>query len=326
MKVCIYGAGAVGGFMGAQLSRAGFEVSAVARGATLEALRRHGFRVLGAAEEFSAPVSVSDRPADLGQQDLLVVAVKAPALPAVARGIAPLLGEDTAVLSAMNGVPWWYFHRFGRKLQGARVDAVDPEGVVSAGIPPERVVGCVVHGSWAQEQPGLVRHKAGKRLIVGEPDGSSSERLGRVAGALQTAGFEVEVSARIQADIWYKLWGNMTMNPISGLTGATCDRILDDPLVDRFCLDIMAEAARIGEKIDCPIGESGEERNAITRQLGAFKTSMLQDVEAGRPVELDAIVTAVQEIGQRVGEPTPSIDALLGLARLHAQVRGLYPS
>jgi 2-dehydropantoate 2-reductase len=325
MRVCIYGAGAVGGFIGAQLSRVGYQVSAVARGATLDALRGHGFRVRSGEGEFSAPVTASDRPEELGPQDVVVVAVKAPALPAVARAVSPLLGEGTAVVSAMNGVPWWYFHHFGGDLEGFRVEAVDPGGVVSAGLPPGRVVGCVVHGSWAQLEPGLILHKAGNRLILGEPKGTSTERLERIAGALREAGFELEVSERIQADIWYKLWGNMTMNPISGLTGATSDLILDDPLVNRFCLAIMAEAAAIGARIGCPITESGEERNKVTRQLGAFKTSMLQDVEAGRPVELDALVTAVREIGRRVGESTASIDALLGLARLHARVRGLYP-
>jgi 2-dehydropantoate 2-reductase len=170
-----------------------------------------------------------------------------------------------------------------------------------------------------------VRHNAGKRLIIGEPDGSDSKRLRELAALLSKATFEVEVSHRIQYDIWYKLWGNMTMNPVSAFTGATLDLILDDPLVTRFCLNVMEEAARIGAKIGCVIKESGEDRNAVTRELGAFKSSMLQDVEAGKPVELNSFLAVVREIGEKVGEPTPNMDILLGLARLHAQVHGLYP-
>jgi 2-dehydropantoate 2-reductase len=175
-------------------------------------------------------------------------------------------------------------------------------------------------------EPGLVRHNAGSRLIIGEPDGRQSERLRTLAAYLSQAGFDAVVSKCIQADIWYKLWGNMTMNPVSAITGATCDRVLDDPLVSGFCLAVMREAAAIGARIGCPIAQRGEDRNAVMRQLGAFKTSMLQDVEAGKPVEIDALVSVVREIGQKTGEPTPNIDILLGLARLHARTHGLYPA
>ena len=325
MRIVIYGAGAVGGFIAARLSAAGNEVSAVARGATLAALRAHGVRVESDDGPSVARISATDDPAALGPQDLVVVAVKAPALGDVARRIGSLLRTDTVVMTAMNGVPWWFFDGFGGKYAGTRLASLDPDGSLAAAIPTRNVVGCVVHGAWTAPAPGVVRHVTGRRLIVGEPDGTASPRLDRLAVTLRAAGFEVEASRRIQADVWYKLWGNMTMNPVSAITGATCDRILDDPLVNRFCLGVMAEAARIGARIGCPISESGEDRNAITRKLGAFKTSMLQDVEAGKPVELDALVTAVREIAQLVGEPTPATDALLGLARLHARVRGLYP-
>jgi len=325
VRIAIYGAGAVGGFIGAQLAAAGNEVSAVARGATLEALRAHGVRVESDDGVAVTRIAATDDPAALGPQDLVVVAVKAPALRDVARRIGPLIGRDTVVMTAMNGVPWWFFDGFGGEHAGTRLASVDRDGSIAAAIPTRHVVGCVVHGAWTAPAPGVVRHVTGRRLIVGEPDGTGSPRLQELAETLRAAGFEVEASPRIQADVWYKLWGNMTMNPVSAITGATCDRILDDPLVNRFCLDAMAEAARIGARIGCPISQSGEDRNAITRKLGAFKTSMLQDVEAGRPVELDALVTVVREIGQLVGEPTPAIDALLGLARLHARVRGLYP-
>jgi 2-dehydropantoate 2-reductase len=251
--------------------------------------------------------------------------VKATALSQVAEQIGPLLGPDTVVLTAMNGIPWWFFEGFGGAFAGLKLRTVDPDGFISERIPTRHVVGGVVHGSYAVVEPGVVRHVAGKRLIIGELGGAVTERVGALAEAFARAGLEVQVSRSIQSEIWYKLWGNMTMNPISALTGATCDRILDDPLVNRFCLEIMAEAARISAKIGCPIEQSGEDRNAITRELGAFKTSMLRDVEAGRSIELDALVAVVREIGKAVGEPTPSIDTLLGLARLHARVRGLYP-
>jgi 2-dehydropantoate 2-reductase len=240
--------------------------------------------------------------------------------------VGPLLGAETVVLPAMNGVPWWFFHGLGGSHEGAAVRAVDPDGRVAAAIPVRHVIGCVVHATCSVVAPGLGRHGFGRGLIVGEPGGLASARVSALAGRLESAGFDTTVSKRIQADVWYKLWGNMTMNPMSALTGATCDRLLDDPLLDRFTLAIMAEAAAIGEKIGCPIRQSGEERNAVTRKLGAFKTSMLQDVEAGKPLEIDALLTAVSEIGGRVGVATPSTDALLGLTRVFAAGRGLYRS
>lgn len=324
MKIAIYGAGAVGGYLAARLASAGHEVSAVARGATLHALRARGLRLEAPDGVTTARIAASDDPATLGPQALVVVAVKAPALVDIARRIAPLLGQDTMVMTAMNGVPWWFFDRFGGRYAGTRLSSVDPGGAIAAAIPSRHVVGCVVHLACTTVEPGVIRHVAGNRLIVGELGGEGSPRLRELAEALREAALDTEVSDRIQADVWYKLWGNMTMNPVSAITGATCDRILDDPLVNRFCLGVMAEAARIGTAIGCPITESGEDRMAVTRKLGAFKTSMLQDVEAGRPVELDALVAAVREIGELVGVPTPGIDALLGLARLHARVRGLY--
>jgi 2-dehydropantoate 2-reductase len=325
MKICIYGAGAVGGFIGALLARNGCEVSAVCQGATLDALRNYGLRLQLKDELLTEKVCATDDPATLGVQDVVVIAVKAPALVHIAQRVAPLIGPNTIVLTAMNGVPWWFFGGFGGQYAGMKLESVDPDGAIAAAIPSRQVVGCVVHGSFSSIAPGFVRHGFGKRLIIGEPDGNDSERVRTLAALLVESGFDIDVSRNIQSDIWFKLWGNMTMNPVSAITGATCDRILGDPLVYRFCLDVMGEAARIGAKIGCPISQSGEERCAVTRELGAFKTSMLQDVEKGKAVELDALVSAVREIGQKVGEPTPNIDALLGLARLHARVRGLYP-
>jgi 2-dehydropantoate 2-reductase len=317
MKVCVVGAGAIGSFIGARLGSRSCEVAALARGATAAALRAHGFRLEQAGGLVTAPVRVVEDGASLGAQDLVVLAVKGPSLGGVADKVTPLLGPETMVLTAMNGVPWWFFlSAAGGACDGMRLTSVDPAGRIAAAIPERHVIGCVVHATCSVVEPGLVRHGFGDELIVGEPSGGVSVRVTALAELLRSAGFKATVSARIQADIWYKLWGNMTMNPISALTGATCDRILDDPLLNRYTLAIMAEAAAIGERIGCPIGQSGEDRNAVTRKLGAFKTSMLQDAHAGRPLEIDALVTAVTEIGAKVGVPTPHTDALLGLVRV----------
>lgn len=324
MKVCIVGAGAIGGFLGARLGAAGCTMSAVARGATLGALARQGFVLLQQGERITSPVGAHDDPSRLGPQDLVILAVKGQALPAAAQAVRPLLAPHTMVLTAMNGVPWWFFDGLEGPYKGLRVDAVDRDGSVRAAIPAEHVIGAVVHASCSVAEPGVVRHAMGKGLIIGEPGGGRSERVASLGETLTRAGFDVSVSSRIQSDVWYKLWGNMTMNPVSALTGATCDRILDDELVRGFCQAAMREAAAIGERIGCPIAQTPEERNAVTRKLGAFKTSMLQDAEAGKPLEIDPLLTAVQEIGGKVGVPTPCVDALLGLTRLHARVRGLY--
>ncbi len=347
-KVCIYGAGAIGGWIGARLAQAGCEVSLVARGATLEALRLHGLRLDPVRAEpfdgaqdrsveapanpstssgrtvFSVPVSASANPADFGVQDLVVIAVKAPALAEVAAAIGPLLAAQTVVLTAMNGVPWWFFEGFGSQYAGTRLQAVDPDGAIARAIPAQHIVGCVVHASCSLNGPGFVRQHFGNRLIVGEPSGEETARVQELVALLRRAGFETVLSEQIQKDAWYKLWGNMTVNPVSALTGATTDLILDDPLVRGFISSVMLEAREIGARIGIPIEQQPQDRHQVTRKLGAFKTSMLQDVEAGKPVELDALVGVVRELGQLTRVPTPFTDALLGLARLQARVRGLY--
>ncbi|QBC33391.1 2-dehydropantoate 2-reductase [Pandoraea sp. XY-2] len=328
MKVTIIGAGAIGGLLGARLAAAGeARVSALARGATLAALREHGWRVKQGETVATAPVDAAHPLEDagkLGVQDLIVIAVKGPALAQVASAVAPLLGPQTLVLPAMNGVPWW-FCKGVAPFGDDPLTSVDPDGAIGAAIPLANVIGCVVHASAATAAPGVVDHKMGRGLIVGEPGGGASERVQRLAGLLTRAGFEVKASEHVRLDIWYKLWGNLTMNPVSAITGATIDRLLDDPLVRAFCSAAMGEAAAIGAKIGCAIDQSPEDRHAVTAKLGAFKTSMLQDVEARRPIELDALVSVVREIGQRVSVPAPNIDALLGLTRLFGRVHGLYP-
>lgn len=326
MKVCIVGAGAIGGWIGTHLAQAGHAVSAVARGATLQALRRHGWRLHEGGALRQAPLAdAAEDPAALGPQALVVIAVKGPALAEVAARLAPLVGDDTVLLPAMNGVPWW-FGRGIAALGDAPLASVDPDGRIAAAIPFERVVGAVVHGAAATREPGVVEHRMGHGLIVGEPGGGLSSRSEQLAATLAAAGFDARASADIRGDIWFKLWGNLTMNPVSAITGATVDRVLDDPLVRGFCSAAMREAAEIGGRIGCPVALQPEDRHAITRKLGAISTSMLQDVEAGRPIELDAIVGAVQELGRRLGVATPSVDALYGLARLFGRVHGLYPA
>ena len=326
MKVCIYGAGAIGGFIGARLAAAGgCDVGAVARGETLNALRIHGWRLRQGETLLRAPLAAaSDDPRELGAMDLVVVAVKGPALAEVALRIAPLLHEGTLVLPAMNGVPWWFSLTLPQ-LGGEPLQSVDAGGTIAAHIPLRQVLGCVVHASTFTPEPGVVAQRMGQGLIVGEPAGGRSPRAQQVADLLGRAGFDATVSADIRQDIWYKLWGNMTMNPVSAITGASVDRIMADPLVLAFCTAAMHEAAAVGARIGCAVAQSPEDRHAVTRKLGAFRTSMQNDVEAGRAIELDALVTVVREIAERLQIATPNIDALLGLTRLFARQRGLYP-
>ena len=324
-KVCIVGAGAIGGFIGARLAAAGqAHVSAIARGDTLQALRTHGWRLDTAQGRVQAPAHATNNAAELGIQDLVVIAVKGPALTQVARNIAPLIGPNTVVMPAMNGVPWWFCKGIPG-IQGGPLQSVDPGGEIESTIPYQQVLGCVVHASTSAPEPGLVVHKMGQGLIVGEAAGGNSTRAQHVVQMLTQAGFETTLSSNVRYDIWYKLWGNMTINPVSAITGATGDRILSDPVVREFCSAAMGEAQAIGARMGCTITQNAEDRHQITAKLGPFKTSMLQDTEAGRQIELDAIVGAVREIGLRLDIRTPNIDALYGLTRLFGRVHGLYP-
>lgn len=327
-NICIYGAGAIGGWLGAGLAAAGHPVNVVARGHTLAALRAHGLRLRegsGADQrERSVAVTATDEPATLGAQDLVIVAVKAPAMPEVARAIGPLIGPRTVVLTAMNGVPWWFLHGLGGPGSERTLRTVDAGETIARAIPVASVLGGVVHASCSLDAPGVVRHRMGRGLIVGEPVGGTSARAQALVALLQGAGFEATLSDRIQRDVWFKLWGNMTVNPVCAITGATSDRVLDDPLLRNFLSAVMLEAREIGARIGLPIEQMPEDRHAVTRKLGAMRPSMLQDVEAGRAVELDALVGAVRELGQLNGVATPFTDALLGLARVHARQRGLY--
>ena len=329
MKIAVVGLGAVGGLLAVRLALAGHEVSALARGAVLAAVRERGLRLRAGTSEREARFAASGDARELGPQELVVMALKGPALAEGSAAIQPLLGEHTLVMPAMNGVPWWFLQAGATTIDIAQarrpLASIDPDARIASALPLRRVLGCVVHLTSATPEPGVVQHGFGDRLIIGEPAGGASARVAAVCNAFAHAGFKAEASADIRRDIWYKLWGNMTMNPVSALTGATSDRILDDALVYEFILHTMAEAAQIGACIGCPISQSGEERMAVARELGSFRTSMLQDAMAGRALELDALVAAVHEIGTRVGVAMPHIGALLGLTRLMARERGLYP-
>ena len=324
-RVAVVGAGAIGGWIGVHLARAGAQLSVLARGDTLAALQTHGLQLQQAHELHSVRVHASNDAAALGVQDLVVISVKAPALASVAQQIGPLIGPQTVVLTAMNGVPWWFLQGFGGALAGRALASVDPDGSIARAIPAAHIVGGVVHASCSVDAPGVIRHHFGDGLIVGEPSGQATARVQALHTLLQAAGFNATLSPQIQKDIWFKLWGNMTVNPISAITGATSDRLLDDDLVRGFMSNVMREAQAIGQQLGIVIDQAPEDRHAVTRKLGAFRTSMLQDVQAGKPVELDALVSAVRELGSLTGVATPFTDALLGLSRLHARVLGLYP-
>jgi len=329
MKVALVGAGAIGCWLGARLAHqthTPIRLSVLARGESLQAIQAHGVQLSIAGQTLQAPVHASDKAADLGVQDLVLVALKAPALGEVAAQLSPLIGPHTVVLTAMNGVPWWFLQGQKAEAGATRLHTIDPDGVIERAIPATQVLGCVVHASCALLGRGHAKHHFGNGLIVGEPLGGRSDRAERTVALLCAAGFDATLSTHIQKDIWYKLWGNMTVNPISAMTGATTDQVLADPLVRAFMSRVMLEAQSIGTRLGLPIDQQPEDRHAITAKLGKFKSSMLQDVEARRVVELDALVSAVRELGERTGVDTPFTDALLGLSRLHAQGLGLYPA
>ena len=332
-KVTIVGAGAIGGWLGVGLAGAGCQTSVLARGATLQALQQNGLRIRKkttdaagqtAESETAFTVQASNNAVQLGPQDLVVIAVKAPSLAEVASQIKPLLRPGTLVLVAMNGVPFWFLQDFGGSLAGQHLPSVDPGGHIAGALGGSVVVGGVVHASCSVAAPGVVQHHFGNGMIVGEPSGLKTPRVQALTSLLTQAGFQTTLSDQIQKDVWYKLWGNMTVNPISALTGATTDLILADPLVRNFVSAVMLEAKAIGARLGIAIDQQPEDRHQVTMRLGTFKTSMLQDVEAGRAVELDVLVSAVKELGTLTQTPTPFTDALLGLSRLQARRLGLY--
>ena len=318
MKIGIIGAGAIGGWVAATLAGGGHDVAVLARGATLAAIRADGLILCEGDSATTHRVKASHDPAALGSQDILIITVKAQALPALAPQLAAMIGPDTIIIPMLNGVPWWFLG------EGDRVESVDPTGSIAAALPHAQVVGSVLHAAANCPSPGVAELRYSDRIIIGEPGGGGSARIDMLAAMLVASGLPGIASADVRTDIWFKLWGNMTMNPISALTLSTMDKILDDPFAESFILRIMDEAKAVGAKIGCVITQSGADRNAVTRKLGAVKTSMLQDTEAGRSLELDALVAAPREIAARFGVATPNMDALLGLIRLMGKSRGLY--
>jgi 2-dehydropantoate 2-reductase len=316
MKICVYGAGAVGGLMAAWLARAGHDVSAVARGAALDAIRRDGLRVRskGAAESFR--IRAESDPAKLGPQDYVLVTVKAQSLGAVADGIGPLLGKDTSVVTAMNGVPWWF--------RSLRLESLDPGGVLSRAMPADRIVGCVIHLAASTPEPGVVSHNMGTKLIVGEPGGQNTARTRRIAEALGGAGFEVVVSESIEKDFWVKLLGNVSFNPVSALTVSTADRLIENREVKAYMVEIMREVLAIGRAVGVDADIDPEARIDMARALGRFKTSMLQDLEAGKSLEIDGLLAGTLEIARKAGVRAPFTESLYGLIRARAQSSGQY--
>jgi 2-dehydropantoate 2-reductase len=323
-RVCVAGAGAVGGLIAAKLAQAGYPVDVLARGDHLRAIETNGLALIEGHTRATVRVATASDPIALGPQDVVFIALKAPSLVCSAAALTPLLGPDTVLVPAMNGVPWWFFHRFGGRLAGTRLSSVDPGGAISKALPAEQVIGSVVHLSSSIAAPGVIRRGSGNLLIVGEPSGERSARLVRVLEMLERGGFTVKPTPEIQREVWLKLWGNMNMNPISALTGSTADRILDDPLTAQLVRDMMEEAATVGRALGIEMRMTAAERIAVTRELGAFKTSMLQDLESGRPLEIDAILGAPCEMGDRLGIPMPFTKAVLGLARQRARSLGLY--
>jgi 2-dehydropantoate 2-reductase len=324
-RVAVYGAGAIGGMLGAHLARTGeAEVALIARGPHLAAMRERGLTLRGASD-FAVRPRCTDDPSELGPQDYVIVGLKAHAVPGVVDRMRPLLGEGTAVVFAVNGVPWWYFHRLPGPYEGRRLESVDPGGRQWDGIGPERAVGCVVYPAAEVPEPGVIEHVSGDRFVLGEPSGEATERVQALSRLLIKAGLKAPVRPRIRDEIWVKLWGNLSFNPISALTGATLDVITADPGTRALARAMMLEAQAVGERLGVRFGVDVERRIEGAAAVGAHKTSMLQDLERGRPMEIDALVTAVQEMGRLVGVATPAIDAVLALVAQRARLAGCYP-
>jgi len=312
MKICVVGAGAVGGFIGARLAEAGHEVSLVARGPHLDAIRARGLTLADAGHRQTFSVAASSEPGDLGQQDAVFIGLKAYSIAAVLPKMAPLLGPNTAVIPAINGLPWWYFYKEGGPFQGSSIACLDPDGAMLRALDPRHIIGCVVHASAEVTDPGVVTH-TGKTLIVGEPDGSRSPRLKQLSGILEGAGFDVKVTDEIRTEVWAKLIGNLSYNPVAALTLARMNEIHANPGLLTLIANMMEEAKVVAAAYGVHIAMSAEDRIGLARKLGSAKISMHQDVERGRPLEVDAIIGSVVELARKAKVATPMIDAVYAL-------------
>lgn len=315
MKVCVFGAGAIGGYMGVQLARAGADVSFVARGAHLEAMRVNGARLLIDGEEHTAKVRCTDDPRELGPQDYVLITLKAHSVPGVVESMLPLLGEETAIVTGVNGIPYWYFYRHGGELEGATLESIDPGGKQWRLLGPERAIGCVVYPATEVVRPGVIKHVYGKKIPIGEPSGETTPRIQRLHEMMVAAGFDAPIRDNLRDEIWLKLWGNLCFNPISALTHATLDVIASDPGTRAVSRAMMMEAKAIGDKLGVHFRVDVERRIDGAGAVGAHKTSMLQDLESGRPMEIDPLVTVIQEMGRRLDVPTPTLDVVLALIK-----------
>ncbi|MBN9219486.1 MAG: 2-dehydropantoate 2-reductase [Mesorhizobium sp.] len=325
MKITIFGAGAIGGYLAAKLALAGrTELAIVARGAHLDEIKAGGLRLIEDGQETAAPVRAATKAEELGAQDYVILALKAHSVAPALDQIAPLLGDDTAVVTMQNGVPWWYFHGLGGPLEGTRLETVDPGGAIWQRIGPRRVIGSVVYPAVEVDAPGLIRHVEGKRFSLGEPSGEKSERVTRLAEEMVKAGLQAPVREDIRSEIWVKLWGNLSFNPISALTGSTLAAIVADDGTRALARAMMLEAQAIGEALGVRFPIAVDRRIKGAGDVGEHKTSMLQDLERGRPMEIDALVCAVQELGRLTDKPTPAIDAVSALVRRLARERGCY--
>ena len=324
MKICIFGAGAIGGYMGVKLAQAGADVSLVARGPHLAAMQKNGLTLIEEDQTTNVAVTASDNPADLGVQDYIIVTLKAHSVPPVVSKMAPLIGENTTIVSGVNGVPWWYFHKLGGDLDGTRLASVDPDNAQWDGFGPDRVLGCVVYPAAEVIEPGVIKHIEGNRFSLGEPDGSKSDRAVALSQALSQAGLKAPVRPKLRDEIWVKLWGNLSFNPISALTHATLDVLCTDDGTRQVARNMMVEAQQIAEALGVKFPIDVDRRIAGGAAVGAHRTSMLQDLDQGRPMEIDALVTSVQELGRVTGIATPTIDTVLALLRLRARSAGLY--
>jgi 2-dehydropantoate 2-reductase len=325
MKICVFGAGAIGGYVAVQLARAGQDVSVVARGPHLAAIRERGLTLKIGGETHVANIPASDDAASLGLQDYVIVALKAHQIPAAVAPINALCGPRTAVLFAVNGVPWWYFYKLAGRYENRRIEAVDPGGAIWNGIGPERALGCVVLPAAEIAAPGVVEHRDGDRFPLGEPDGSKSARVAALSQAMIAAGLRAPVRNCIRDEIWIKLWGNVAFNPVSALTGATLAAMCADREVRALIRAAMVEAKNVAEALGVTFAINVDQRIEGAAAVGEHKTSMLQDLERGRPLEIDPMVTAVAELGDLTGVETPTIDLILALIRQRARIAGCYP-
>src|SRR3954447_2392616 len=324
MKICIYGAGAIGGDLGVQLARAGVDVSLVARGAHLAAMRENGLKLLIGDEERVVRPRCTDNPAELGPQDVVIICLKAHSITGVIAQMQPLLGPRTRIVTAVNGIPYWYFYKHGNAYEGATLESIDPGGRQWRELGPERAIGCIVYPATEIEQPGVIRHVYGDRFPLGEPSGERSADVEQLAALFIEAGLQAPVLNRIRDEIWLKLWGNVCLNPISALTHATLDVICSDPATRALSKAIMLETQTIAESFGINFRVDVERRIEGARKIGAHKTSRLQDLERGRPMEIDPLVTVVQEMGRLTGVATPALDSVLAMVTQRARIAGLY--